>query len=95
MLDSLRSIAIAGIVLWLASPDIPWETAPGAAIQPPQTCAGSDCAALAIGDLHLQRITLSASDIELEFKRTDASIGHWQNIFPRNEQAPAVFRGLL
>lgn len=65
MLDSLRFIAIAGIVLWLASPDMPWGAAPGAAIQPPQACAGSGCAALAIGDLHLQRITLSASDIEL------------------------------
>jgi hypothetical protein len=64
MLDSLRFIAIAGIVIWLASPNMPWETTPGSAIQPLQTCAGSDCAALAIGDLHLQCITLSASDIQ-------------------------------
>ncbi|MEK0363889.1 hypothetical protein [Pseudomonas sp. CBC3] len=64
MLDSLRFIAIAGIVIWLASPDMPWETARGSAVQPPQTCAGSDCIALAIGDLYLQRITLSAFDIK-------------------------------
>lgn len=64
MLDSLRFVAIAGIVLWLASPNMPWETTPGSAVQPLQTCTGSDCASFAIGDLYLQRITLSASDIK-------------------------------